>query len=234
MTNNIVNRGEKVNGKNVVITEQTKNLIICIKPCGISSEYTEGKPNVVSELERLTGCKTVKTLHRLDVGVGGVMVYAKNKDAAAKMSELIAQGKMIKQYSAIVHGVPENKSGALENILFKDSKSNKVYVIDKERKGAKKARLTYETLCVGQTPKGEASELLITLDTGRSHQIRAQFSHIGHPLFGDGKYGAKDNNKRICLMSKCISFVSPFDNAEYRFECKEDVWELLGFGTQEI
>lgn len=223
-----------MNEKNVVITHQTKNLIICIKPCGISSEYAEGKPNMVSELERLTGCKTVKTLHRLDVGVGGIMVYAKNKDAAAKMSELIAQGKMKKQYSAIVHGVPENKSAVLENILFKDARANKVYVVDRERKGAKKARLTYETVCTRQTPKGEASELFITLDTGRSHQIRAQFSHLGHPLFGDGKYGAKDNNGRICLMSKRISFVSPFDKAECLFECPNDVWELLGCGTEQI
>lgn len=222
-----------MSAKDVVIINQTKNLVICIKPCGISSEYTEGEPNAVSELERLTGCKTVKTLHRLDVGVGGVMVYAKNKNAAAKMSAIIADGKLVKQYSALVHGVPENKSGALENILFKDGRANKVYVVDRERKGAKKARLTYETVCTRQTPKGTVSELFITLDTGRSHQIRAQFSHIGHPLCGDGKYGAKDNNNRICLMSKRISFVSPFDNKEVCFECPQSVWELWDFAADE-
>ena len=125
------------------------------------------------------------------------MVYARNKRAAAELSQCIQQGKMIKEYVAKVHGdVPEQ--GDWEDLLFKDSKRNKVFVVDKMRTGVKQARLEYVRLGDGL--------VRIRLHTGRSHQIRVQFASRGYPLVGDHKYGARDDVLSPMLYSCQITF----------------------------
>ena len=170
------------------------DLAVCIKPVGLDSEA-----EVPAALKEQLGGE-VLPIHRLDKNVGGVMVYARTKKAAASLSAAVQEGTMAKEYVAMVHGTPPD-SGDWEDFLFKDSRKNKVFVVKKERKGVKKARLEFKTLSVG-----EESLVRIRLHTGRSHQIRVQFSSRGFPLVGDHKYGSRDEKTAPMLFSCCISF----------------------------
>lgn len=164
----------------MTILYSDKGLIACIKPVGLDSE-TE-LPAVLKE--QLGG--EIFPIHRLDKNVGGIMVFARTKAAAAALSKAVQEGTMVKEYVAVVHGTPPEK-GDWEDFLFKDSRKNKVFVVKKERKGVKLARLEFNRLRAG-----ESSLVHIRLHTGRSHQIRVQFSSRGFPLVGDHKYGSRD------------------------------------------
>lgn len=164
----------------MTILYSDKGLIACIKPVGLDSEAE--LPAVLKE--QLGG--DVFPIHRLDKNVGGVMVFARTKAAAAALSKAVQEGTMVKEYVAVVHGTPPEK-GDWEDFLFKDSRKNKVFVVKKERKGVKLARLEFSRLRAGET-----SLVHIRLHTGRSHQIRVQFSSRGFPLVGDHKYGSRD------------------------------------------
>jgi 23S rRNA pseudouridine1911/1915/1917 synthase len=171
-----------------------RELAVIIKPVGVDSEHAV--PAAI--IEKLGG--GVFPIHRLDLNVGGVMVYARTKQAAAQLSKLVQEGQLVKEYRALVHGVPE-ESAVLEDFLFKDSRKNKVFVVKKERKGVKKASLEYTRLT-----DASPSLLHIRLHTGRSHQIRVQFASRGFPLVGDHKYGSRDGEKEPKLFSCRISF----------------------------
>ncbi len=171
-----------------------RDLAVIIKPVGVDSEHQV--PALISE--KLGG--EVFPIHRLDLNVGGVMVYARTKQAAAQLSKLVQEGKLVKEYRCLVHGVPP-ENGVLEDFLFKDSRKNKVFVVKKERKGVKKASLEYTRL-TDDSP----ALLHIRLHTGRSHQIRVQFASRGFPLVGDHKYGSRDEAKAPALFSCRISF----------------------------
>ena len=171
-----------------------RDLAVIVKPVGVDSEHQV--PALISET--LGG--EIFPIHRLDLNVGGVMVYARTKAAAAQLSKLVQEGKLVKEYRCLVHGVPPER-GLLEDFLFKDSRKNKVFVVKKERKGVKKASLEYVRLT-----DGSPALLHIRLHTGRSHQIRVQFSSRGFPLVGDHKYGARDEAKEPKLFSCRISF----------------------------
>ncbi len=186
---------------------EDENIIVAVKPIGISSE--EG---MVSALSEITG-GSIYTLHRLDTAVGGVMVYAKTKSAAAFLSREIAEKRLIKQYLAVVSGRLEENTGEMCDLLFKDSRKNKSFVVDRERKGVKKARLMYEVL----QSREDKSLVKVTLDTGRSHQIRVQFSHRGMSLFGDGKYGSRYKGN-IGLFSFSITFTHPITKEQMTFK----------------
>ena len=116
-----------------------KNIAVCVKPVGLDSEA-----EVPTALKELLG-GTFFPIHRLDKNVGGVMVYARTKQAAANLSKAVQDGLMVKEYVALVHGIPP-ESGDWEDLLFKDSSKNKVFVVKKERKGVKKARLEFTRL----------------------------------------------------------------------------------------
>lgn len=182
-------------------------IVVCVKPVGLDSEH-----DVPAQLG-----SEIYTLHRLDKNVGGVMVYARTKAAAAALSKAIQDGTMVKEYVAMVHGTPP-ETGDWQDLLFKDSSKNKVFVVKKERKGVKKARLEYTRLT-----DGESSLVRIRLHTGRSHQIRVQFASRGYPLLGDHKYGAKDEFTAPMLFSCCLTF--PFHGKQMRFEKLPD-WTL--------
>ena len=186
------------------ILYSNKDFVVCIKPVGYDSEMDvpQALKNMYSD---------IYPLHRLDKNVGGVMVYALNSQTARILSKQIQEGKMIKEYVAKIHGIPP-KEGILEDFLFKDSKKNKVFVVKKERKGVKKAKLAYQCISHDQ----ETSLIHIRLYTGRSHQIRVQFASRGYPLLGDHKYGSKDKNKAPLLYSCKISF--PYKNEILSFE----------------
>ena len=171
-----------------------KNIAVCIKPVGLDSEL-----EVPQELKAALG-GDIFPIHRLDQNVGGVMVYARTKLAAAKLSKSVQDGLMVKEYVAMVHGAPP-ESGDWTDLLFKDSRKNKVFVVKKERKGVKLARLEYQCL-----RSGEKSLVHVRLHTGRSHQIRVQFASRGFPLVGDHKYGSRDEMAAPMLFSCRISF----------------------------
>ena len=187
-------------------------LIVCVKPAGLDAEH--GMPEELKK--QFPG--EIFTLHRLDQNVGGIMVYARNKQTAAQFSKLIQDGLLVKEYVALVHGQPP-EAGDWEDLLFKDSRKNKVFVVDRQRAGVKKARLTYNRLT-----EGERSLVRIRLYTGRSHQIRVQFSSRGYPLVGDRKYGARDNEKNPRLYSCCLQF--PYNKKDCVFE-KIPNWEEI-------
>ena len=178
-----------------------KDLVICVKPVGLDSE--SGVPQALKE--QLGG--EIFPLHRLDQNVGGVMVYARTKAAAAALSKAIQNGEMVKEYVAKVHGMPE-QSGILTDLLFKDSRKNKVFVAKKLRSGVKEAKLQYRHLGEGLVH--------VKLFTGRSHQIRVQFSSRGFPLVGDHKYGSRAKETAPLLFSCRITF--PYQGKLHRYQ----------------
>ena len=171
-----------------------RDIVVCIKPVGLDSETA--LPNALKDA--MGG--EIFPIHRLDLNVGGVMVYARTKQAAAALSKAVQEGTMVKEYLAMVHGTPPEQ-GDWEDFLFKDSRKNKVFTVKKERKGVKKARLEFRRLTAG-----DVSLVRIRLHTGRSHQIRVQFSSRGFPLVGDHKYGSRDEQTAPMLFSCRITF----------------------------
>ena len=171
-----------------------REIAVCVKPVGLDSEA-----EVPAALKEQLGGE-VFPIHRLDKNVGGVMVYARTKTAAAALSRAVQEGSLVKEYVALVHGTPP-EAGDWEDLLFKDSRKNKVFAVKKERKGVKYARLEFRRLTAG-----EQSLVHIRLHTGRSHQIRVQFSSRGFPLVGDHKYGSRDGKTEPMLFSCRISF----------------------------
>ena len=167
-----------------------KHYTVIVKPVGMDSEH---------DVPAALGGE-VYPIHRLDKNVGGVMVFARTKKAAAELSKAVQEGTMVKEYVAMVHGTPP-ETGDWEDFLFKDSRKNKVYAVKKERKGVKYARLEFRRLT-----EGETSLVRIRLHTGRSHQIRVQFSSRGYPLVGDHKYGSRDERTEPMLFSCRITF----------------------------
>ena len=188
----------------MTILYSDRDIVACIKPVGLDSES-----DVPAALKEALGGE-IFPIHRLDQNVGGVMVFARTKAAAASLSRAVQEGAMVKEYVAMVHGTPP-ESGDWEDFLFKDSKKNKVFTVKKERKGVKYARLEFDRL-----RSGEQSLVHIRLHTGRSHQIRVQFSSRGFPLVGDHKYGSRDSATAPMLFSCRISL--PYHGKTQVFE----------------
>ena len=172
-----------------------REILVCVKPVGLDSEHQ--LPDAL--VEAIGG--QIFPIHRLDKNVGGVMVYARTKGAAAALSKAVQGGTVIKEYVALVHGTPP-ETGDWQDLLWKDSSKNKVFVVKRQRGGVKK--------------EGEASLVRIRLHTGRSHQIRVQFASRGFPLVGDKKYGGRDEYTAPMLFSCCLTF--PHKGQTLRFE----------------
>lgn len=184
----------------IEILFENNDFVACVKPVGVASQNDKSQDMVKLLSQQLNS--PVFPVHRLDTAVGGTMVFAKNQKAAAKLSEQVRDGTFRKKYLAVVSGRPEADSGVLEDLLFKDSSKNKSYVVKRERKGVKKAKLEYELVSYAE----DMSLLRILLYTGRSHQIRVQFASRKTPLIGDGKYGNRDNRCSVALWSNEITF----------------------------
>lgn len=180
------------------------NLVVCVKPVGLDSQQ-----ELPDALKAALGGEFLP-VHRLDQNVGGLMVFARSKAAAAELSRAIQTGDMVKEYVALVHGVPPEQ-GDWEDLLWKDSAKNKVFVVRRMRRGVKSARLEFTRLS-----EGDRSLVRIRLHTGRTHQIRVQFASRGFPLVGDHKYGARDDAPAPYLYSCCLTF--PYQGQIRRFE----------------
>ena len=171
----------------IKILYEDTDKVFCIKPAGITSEE-EMTIKLKNQLD-----SEIYALHRLDKSVSGVMVYAKTKKAVADISKKIASNEDFKkEYLVVCQGGFSEDEGTMEDLLFKDSSKNKSYVVKRERKGVKKAVLTYKVLKKEIINEKIYSLVLVQLQTGRSHQIRVQFASRKHPLVGDKKYGSSE------------------------------------------
>ncbi len=180
------------------------DILVCIKPAGVlSTDEPGGLPELVrGELDDRNA--DIRTVHRLDRVVSGLMVLAGNAAAASELSRQIRDGEFDKEYLAVVHGVTDS-SGEMRDLLARDKAERKTYVTDTPAKGVQEARLSYETLAQSDG----LSLVRIRLHTGRTHQIRCQFSSRSLPLVGDRKYSTLDDGCDIALWSNMIAFTHP-------------------------
>ena len=185
----------------VEILELTPELVLCVKPAGVLSQSGKpGEETMISRLERQLGGE-IFPVHRLDRETAGVMVYARTSRVAGELGKLVQQGELKKEYLAVVRGWPQEDAGVLEDLLYHDQAKNKSYVVKRERRGVKKARLAYRVLAKNET----TSLMQVRLYTGRTHQIRVQFASRGLPLQGDSRYGG--GNGTLALWAARLRFV---------------------------
>lgn len=167
-------------------------------------------------------------VHRLDRPVGGVMVFAKTSKAASRLSNEVREKVFKKEYLAVVDGKLEQEKGTLENYLYKDKKTNTSYVVNKDKKDSKYAKLDYEVIKYDK--ENDLSLIKINLHTGRHHQIRVQLANIGHSIYGDQRYGIKGKNKQIALWAYKLTIEHPTKKEKMEFEDlpkKVGVWKIL-------
>ena len=192
----------------IPILYQDESLLIVEKPAGLSSQAVAGGGDSLPRRLEAQGLP-VLPVHRLDRDTGGVMVYARTKEAAAGLSALVAQHEVFrKEYLALVSGCPTPAAGELEDLLYHDSRRNKSFPVQRERKGVRRARLSYAVLGTFDGETGPVSLVQVRLHTGRTHQIRVQFASRKMPLLGDSRYGGE----RGCppaLYSWRLSFPHP-------------------------
>lgn len=200
------------------ILYEDKDITVCVKPPEAVSQ-SPGMPEMLSEL---SGGEFF-CVHRLDRGVGGVMVYARNAAAAARLSQMTAERKLEKQYMALVPDVLDADVGVMEDLLFRDKAKNKSFVVKRMRKGVKNAKLEYRRIAV----MDGIALLKIKLHTGRTHQIRCQLSSRGAPILGDGRYGSAVKCGGIALWSCSLAFAHPVSGKrmEFSYAPVGEVWE---------
>ena len=200
------------------------HIIVVKKPPFLVCESTAKKDGLADLLEEKTG-GYIGTVHRLDRGVGGVMVYAKSPAAAAKLSAAVQARELRKEYLAVVRGTPSPDCGEMRDLLFHDRRQNKTFVVERQRAGVKEALLEYDTIERITTARGEECSLVhVLLHTGRTHQIRVQFASRGHSLLGDGKYGARGDNRQIALFATRLAFSHPITRKKMEFQLP---WDAL-------
>lgn len=176
---------------------------VVVKPAGVLSQGDAEDAMPVLLQKQLGGA--IFPVHRLDQPTGGVMVYARTQDAAAKLSAQMQSEAFGKEYLAVLDGTPEPAEGELHDLLFFDRQKGKSYAVRRKRAGVKDARLAYRVLA-----QAEGLTLVrVRLYTGRTHQIRVQFSSRGWPLTGDGKYGSRNNRCAPALWSAELHFAHP-------------------------
>lgn len=188
-------------------------IVVGIKPAGVlSTDEDGGMPSLVrSALGDEKAC--VKTVHRLDRVVSGLMVLARSPECASALSEQIRGGGFDKTYLAVIHGIPDKKEGRMTDLLLRSKPERKTYVVSERGKDVQEAILDYEVLAT----KDGFSLVKIKLITGRTHQIRCQFSSRGFPLVGDRKYSTLDDGCDIALWSHEICFNHPENGERMEF-----------------
>ncbi len=196
------------------ILYQDAEILVCLKPPRVLST---DEPGGLPELLRAAlgdGKADLRTVHRLDRAVGGLMLLARNAAAASALSRQLREGGFHKEYLAVAHGETED-AAALRDLLIRDRARKMSFVTDAPGRGVQEARLRYETL-----GRAEGMSLVrIELETGRTHQIRVHMRHIGHPIYGDAVYGkAEKTIAGQCLHAKTIGFVHPVTGEFMQFD----------------
>ncbi len=202
------------------ILYQDRSVIVCVKPAGVLS--TDEPGGLPALLRAETGGKhaDIRTVHRLDRAVSGLMVLACGSGSASELSRQIREGVFEKEYLAVVHGeTPEN--GELRDLLLRDKARKMTFVAEKPGRGVQEAVLQYETLA----RKSGLSKVRIRLLTGRTHQIRVQFASRGYPLCGERKYQTSPDDCPLALWSYRIGFLHPETGRHLSFRLSPpEVW----------
>ena len=209
------------------------DIVVAVKPRGVISEVGEG--SMPALLAPHVGA--VLPVHRLDRGVGGVMVYARSKRAAAALCESVRVGALKKTYTAVVTGTPEQAEGELRHYLFHDVRANKSFPVDSARKGAKAAILRYTVTDTREWEGKALTRLCVELETGRTHQIRVQLAAVGCPLVGDGKYGSRIKAPYPALAATGLVFPHPKNGRSLSFSApvpQDFPWSVFGEAHYEI
>ena len=190
------------------ILYEDKFLVLAVKPVGVLSEDTPDAPcmpQLLRQHYRSQGQPDfIATVHRLDKVVGGVMLFSRRKEITGKLTALVSEHRLTKEYLAVLRGHPEKETDTLTDLLFRDSRVNKSFVVDRMRKGVREAKLEYREL----SRTDDLSLVRVKLHTGRTHQIRVQFSHRKLPLLGDIRYGSKADCS-TALWSYRLAFTHP-------------------------
>lgn len=185
------------------IIYQDEQIVVCVKPARVlSTDEPGGMPELVREALQT---RDIRTVHRLDRVVGGLMVLARNAEAASELSRQIRENAFEKEYLAVVHGSPEYDTGKLYDLLLRDKARKMTMVAAEMGKGVQPASLGYRVL----KRKNGMSRVRIRLETGRTHQIRVQFASRGMPLVGERKYSTLEDNCEIALWSCRLAFCHP-------------------------
>ena len=210
------------------IVYQDEAIVVCVKPFRvISTDEPGGMPDLIREAIGDPKAK-VRAVHRLDQVVGGLMVYGLTARAASELSRQIREDQFLKEYQAVVHWRPREDQGTFRDLLGRDEKTRKTYVTKTPGKGVQEAVLHYQVL----DNRNGFSLVEIQLETGRTHQIRAQFSARGMPLPGDRKYSRYPDPKewQIALWSSHLSFAHPESGEAMEFRLappEAEPWTLF-------
>lgn len=193
------------------IIYQDQDVVVAIKPARVlSTDEPGGMPEL---LRQALGTADIRTVHRLDRVVSGLMVLARNAPAASNLSEQIRLGQFDKEYLAVIHGRPAQNAGELRDLLLRNKQERKTYVVHTPAKGVQEAILRYRVVDTANKMAMVAIELI----TGRTHQIRAQFSSRALPLVGDRKYSLNDDGCEIALWSHRLAFSHPATGERMEF-----------------
>lgn len=208
----------------IEILYQDADIAVCVKPVGVPSQGTDENALPTRLCAQLGG--EVYPVHRLDQITGGVMLFARTKQAAARLSAQLQTDAFEKEYLAVLDGTWENDAGELQDLLFFDRRKGKSFPVARRRGGVKDASLSYQVLAreQGQTL------VRVRLHTGRTHQIRVQFASRGFPLVGDGKYGSRNSRCTCALWACALRFCHPVTGETLRFSAQppEDYpWRLF-------
>lgn len=218
----------------IPILFEDNHLLVVHKPAGVlSQEDHTGRADLLTLCKEYIKKKYNKPgnvflglLHRLDRPVSGVMVFAKSSKAASRISEQIRARKVRKSYLAVLDGNPP-PNGVLEHHLLKNHKTNITEVVSSPRKKSKFAKLSFNTI----DRKDGMAIVAINLETGRAHQIRVQFAHLGTPVHGDKRYG-KESSAPIALHAYKFKMKHPILQERMEFKAPlpdQDPWRLFDF-----
>lgn len=223
-----------------MILFEDNDILVCHKAAGVAVQNARiGALDMESALKNYLALKDpgkmpyLGIVHRLDQPVEGVLVFAKNKKAAAGLTKQITSGSVVKEYLAVTDRMPEQQSGRLEDFLKKDGKGNTSSVVTDKTAGAKKAILDYEVLTEltdERTPAGKRVLVKIHLGTGRHHQIRVQMAHAGMPILGDRKYNTTDKSGLPLGLCSChLVFRHPTNGKKMEFRVTPKGESFAGF-----
>lgn len=182
---------------------QDKDIVVCVKPARVlSTDEPGGMPELVRQA---LGIEDVRTVHRLDRVVSGLMVLALSARAASELSRQIRDDQFEKEYQAVIHGTPETTEGRLCDLLYRDKARKMTLVAQEPGKSVQPASLRYRVL----NQRGGMSRVRVALETGRTHQIRVQFASRNLPLVGERKYSTLEDDCEIALWSYRLAFTHP-------------------------
>lgn len=232
-----------MNGVQPEVIYEDNSVIAVRKPCNQPTAPDEsGDVSLLDTVKEYIKIKYSKPgqvyiglVHRLDRPACGMVVFARNSKSAARLSEQVRTHTMHRIYYAVLRSRPAKIKGTLTDYLLKDQKTNTVRVVKEGTEGAKRAELSYEVLKTAGSGENMLTLVRVRLKTGRPHQIRVQFAHIGCPLWGDQRYGFNVNRKgqQLALWAAVLELVHPIKKEKMRLVCRRpegEPWSLFEEG----